>query len=57
MVDHTLHRLRSTIKTNCKWYCNFTFPKSAYHVKCTILKDIHNHKINPAQVSHIIIRY
>ncbi|CAB5359713.1 unnamed protein product [Rhizophagus irregularis] len=26
-------------------------------VKCTILKDVHNHEINPAQVSHVIARY
>ncbi|EXX68572.1 hypothetical protein RirG_103920 [Rhizophagus irregularis DAOM 197198w] len=57
VVDHTLHRLCGTIKTNCEWYCNFTFSKSAQHVKCTILKDVHNHEINPAQVSHVIARY
>src|SRR5215469_5863687 len=33
VVDQTLHRLWGTIKTDCKWYCNFTFPKSVQHVK------------------------
>uniref|UniRef100_U9SG03 FAR1 domain-containing protein n=1 Tax=Rhizophagus irregularis (strain DAOM 181602 / DAOM 197198 / MUCL 43194) TaxID=747089 RepID=U9SG03_RHIID len=44
-------------ETNCEWYCNFTFSKSAQHVKYTILKNVHNHEINPAQVSHVIARY
>jgi hypothetical protein len=56
-IDHTLHRLRGTIKTNCEWHCNFTFPKTADKVKCTTLKGTHNHEINPAQVVHIIARY
>ncbi|UZO09312.1 uncharacterized protein OCT59_029544 [Rhizophagus irregularis] len=57
VVDHTLYQLRGTIKTNCEWYCNFTFPKSAQRVKYTILKNVHNHEINPAQVSHVIAKY
>jgi hypothetical protein len=56
-INQNLHRLRGTIKTNCEWHVNFTFPKTAYQVKCTTLKDMHNHEINPAQVSHIIARY
>lgn len=56
-IDHTSHRLRGTMKTNCEWYCNFTFPKSAYQVKCTTLKGEHNHEINSSQVHHFIARY
>ena len=29
-IDQTSHRLRGTMKTSCEWYCNFTFPKSAF---------------------------
>lgn len=56
-IDHTLHRLRGTMKSDCKWHCNFTFPKSTQQIKCTTLEDEHNHEINPNQVSHIISRY
>jgi hypothetical protein len=57
IIGQKLHRLHGTIKTNCEWHCNFTFPKTAHHVKCTTLKDIHNHETNPAQISHVIARY
>ena len=56
-INQNLHRLRGTIKTNCEWHVNFTFPKTSYQVKCTTLKNEHNHEINPAQVPHIISRY
>jgi 2-iminoacetate synthase ThiH len=56
-MDQKLHRLRGTIKTNCEWHVNFTYPKSAYQIGCTTLKDVHNHEVNPAQISHIIARY
>ncbi|PKK56907.1 hypothetical protein RhiirC2_721566 [Rhizophagus irregularis] len=43
---------------NCEWHCNFTFPKTAHCVKCTTIKDVHNHEIvNPSQVPHMITRY
>ena len=45
------------MKTSCEWYCNFTFPKSAYQVKCTTLKGVHNHEISSSQVHHFIARY
>src|SRR5256885_8723863 len=45
------------MKTSCEWYCNFTFPKSAYQVKCTTLKGVHNHEISSSQVYHFIARY
>ena len=57
VIDQKLHRLRGTIKTNCEWHCNFSFPKMANQVKCTSLKDIHNHEVNPTQLPHIIARY
>ncbi|CAB4423154.1 unnamed protein product [Rhizophagus irregularis] len=57
IMDQKLHRLRGTIKTNCEWHVNFTFPKSAHQIGCTTLKDVHNHEVNPAQISHIIARY
>ena len=57
MIDHTLHHLRGTIKTNCEWHCNFTFPKIANQVRCTMLKGTHNHETNPAQISNVIARY
>ncbi|CAB5309920.1 unnamed protein product [Rhizophagus irregularis] len=57
LMDQKLHRLRGTIKTNCEWHVNFTFPKSAHQIGCTTLKDVHNHEVNPAQISHIIARY
>jgi hypothetical protein len=57
IIDQKLHRLRGTIKTNCEWHVNFTFPKSAYQIGFTTLKDVHNHEVNPAQISHIIARY
>ncbi|POG62138.1 hypothetical protein GLOIN_2v1883106, partial [Rhizophagus irregularis DAOM 181602=DAOM 197198] len=50
-------RLRDTIKTNYEWHCNFSFPKMENQVKCTSLKDIHNHEVNPTQLPHIIARY
>ena len=56
-MDQKLHHLRGTIKTNCEWHVNFTFPKSAHQIGCTTLKDVHNHEVNPAQISHIIARY
>jgi hypothetical protein len=56
-MNQKLHRLRGTIKTNCEWHVNFTFPKSAYQIECITLKDVHNHEVNPAQISHIIARY
>ena len=56
-IDQTSHRLRGTMKTSCEWYCNFTFPKSAYQVKCTTLKGVHNHEISSSQVHHFIARY
>ncbi|CAB5345802.1 unnamed protein product [Rhizophagus irregularis] len=57
VIDQKLHHLRGTIKTNCEWHCNFSFPKTANQVKCTSLKDIHNHEVNPIQLPHIIARY
>ncbi|CAB4434489.1 unnamed protein product [Rhizophagus irregularis] len=57
VIDQKLHRLRGTIKTNCEWHCNFSFPKTANQVKCTSLKDIHNHEVNPTQLPYIIARY
>ncbi|PKB98467.1 hypothetical protein RhiirA5_403934 [Rhizophagus irregularis] len=57
LMDQKLHRLHGTIKTNCEWHVNFTFPKSAHQIGCTTLKDVHNHEVNPAQISHIIARY
>src|SRR3954468_1480055 len=56
-MDQKLHRLRGTIKTNCEWHVNFTFPKSVYQIGCTTLKDVHYHEVNPTQISHIIARY
>ena len=56
-INHTLHRLRRTMKSNCKWHCNFTFPKSSQQVKCTTLEEEHNHEINSSQVPHFIARY
>lgn len=57
IIDQKSHRLRGTIKTNCEWHCNFTFPKTAHYVKCTTLTGVHNHEISPAQISHVIARY
>ncbi|GBC42719.2 hypothetical protein GLOIN_2v1481191 [Rhizophagus irregularis DAOM 181602=DAOM 197198] len=57
ILDQKLHWLHGTIKTNCEWHVNFTFPKSAHQIGCTTLKDVHNHEVNPAQISHIIARY
>ena len=57
VVDHTSHRLRGTIKTDCGWHCNFTFPKSANQVRCTTLEGTHNHETNPAQISNVIAIY
>jgi hypothetical protein len=56
-IDQNLHRQRNTKKCNCQWHCNFTFPKTAHQIKCTTLKDEHNHELNPNQVAHIIARY
>ena len=57
VIDHTLHRLHGTIKTNCEWHCNFTFPKIANQVRCTMLEGTHNHETNPVQISNVIARY
>ncbi|CAG8845476.1 25575_t:CDS:2, partial [Gigaspora margarita] len=53
----TYESRKGITKTDCEWHCNFTFPKTAHKVKCTTLKNIHNHKINPAQICDIIARY
>ncbi|CAG8832163.1 651_t:CDS:2, partial [Gigaspora margarita] len=57
VIDQNSHRIRGTTKTDCEWHCNFTFPKTVHKVKCTTLKDIHNHEVNPAQICDIIARY
>ncbi|CAG8534739.1 20068_t:CDS:2 [Gigaspora rosea] len=57
IIDQNSHRVRGTIKTNCEWHCNFTLPKTTHQIRCTTLKDTHNHKINPAQISDVIARY
>ncbi|CAG8818491.1 476_t:CDS:2, partial [Gigaspora rosea] len=44
VINYNSHRIWSTTKTDCEWYCNFTFSKTAHKVKCTTLKDIHNHE-------------
>ncbi len=57
VVDHTIHRLRGTVKTDCEWHCNFTFPKTINQIRCTLLKGTHNHETNPTQVPNVIARY
>ncbi|CAG8820483.1 27262_t:CDS:2 [Gigaspora margarita] len=54
IIDQNSHHIWGTIKMNCEWHCNFTYPKTAYQIRCTILKDTHNHKINLAQISDVI---
>ena len=56
-IDQNLHCQRNTKKCNCKWHCNFTFPKTTNQIKCIILEDEHNHELNPKQVAHVIARY
>ena len=57
MVDHTIHHLRGTVKTDCEWHCNFTFLKTINQIRCTLLKGTHNHKTNPTQIPNVIARY
>ncbi len=57
MVDHITHRLRGTVKTDCKWHCNFTFLKTINQVRYTTLKNTHNHEMSPIQISDVIPRY
>jgi len=57
IIDQKSYRLRGTIKTNCKWHVNFTFPRTACEIKCTTLNNVHNHEVNPAQIPHVIPRY
>ena len=57
MIDHTLHRLRGIIKTNCEWHCNFTFSKMANQVRCTTLEGTYNHETNSTQILNIIASY
>ncbi|CAG8587222.1 13788_t:CDS:2, partial [Dentiscutata heterogama] len=56
-INQNSHRIRGTTKMNCKWYCTFTLSKTAHQVKCTTLKDKHNHEVISAQVFDIIARY
>ncbi|CAG8651765.1 11622_t:CDS:2, partial [Scutellospora calospora] len=57
VIDQNLHCLRGTTKTSCEWHCNFSFPKTTQQIKCTTLKDMHNHPVNPVQISDVIARY
>ncbi len=57
MVDHITHRLRDIVKTDCEWHYNFTFLKTINQVRCTTLKDTHNHETSSAQISDVIPKY
>jgi len=56
-VDHIIHYLYGTIKMDCKWHCNFTFLKTVNQIRCTTLKDAHNHETSLAHILDIIPRY
>ena len=56
-INQNAHCLQNSNKTNCKWHSNFKLPKTEQQIKCTTLVDIHNHKLNPIQITHLNVKY